>query len=320
MAKQGSDSPRAVVLGDLVVDVVLLPARTLRSGTDVAGRVALRQGGSAATTARVLASEAIASTLVTAVGGDGAGESLADYLRTRGVEVHAIPVRSGRAGRLGVLVEPSGERTFVADRGPILRLHPRHLRAGWFRGAALLHLPAYSLLGERLAATALRATTLARAAGARVSVDLASAGFLEDFGARAVLDTVRRIAPDLLLANDQEREAALGSGAGSPVDLLAFAPIVVLKEGRRGARARAAACAGEVVAAVPPADVADSTGAGDAFDAGLLAAWLRAGAPVGGPGLERVLARAMRAGHRAARREVLGRRVEFAITELRPVP
>ena len=45
---------RIVVLGDLMLDVVLAPARPLEVGTDVPGRVALVQGGSAATTARWL--------------------------------------------------------------------------------------------------------------------------------------------------------------------------------------------------------------------------------------------------------------------------
>lgn len=323
----GEEGPaRAVVLGDLVLDVVLLPSRPLRAGTDVAGRVALRQGGSAATTARALADEGLPSTLVTALGGDAAGSSLAAYLRTCGVEVHAVTMGSGRAGRLGVLVEPSGERTFVADRGPILRLQPRQLRASWFRRAALLHLPAYSLLGDRLAATASRAAALARAQGARISIDLASAGFLEDFGADAVLDTVRGIGPDLLLANDMERASIrVGKEAGRDGQgrdawwsgLLDLAPIAVLKEGSKGARARARGVAREIVVAARAAELSDSTGAGDAFDAGLLAAWLRAGAPLSGPALARVLERGMQAGHRAARREVLGRRVEFGIAELR---
>src|SRR5450432_4124885 len=39
---------RALVLGDLTLDVVLSPAQPLASGTDVAGLVRLRQGGSAA--------------------------------------------------------------------------------------------------------------------------------------------------------------------------------------------------------------------------------------------------------------------------------
>ena len=311
--------PRAIVLGDLVLDIVLTPSRPLRSGTDVVGRVVFRQGGSAATTARVLAGEGVASALVTAAGEDGAGPALAAYLREQGVEVHAVPVRSPHSGRLGVLIEPSSERTFVADRGAILRLRPHHLRAAWFHDADLLHLPAYSLLGERLTATAERAATLARARGARVSVDLASAGFLEDFGAEAVLATVRRIRPDVLLANELERRTVLAGRKGVGVDaLLDLAPIVVLKQGREGALLVATGLGREIVAAARPASVADSTGAGDAFDAGFLAAWLRSGAPQAGPRARSALERALRAGHRAARREVLGRRMEFSLADLRP--
>ena len=50
-----ADRLRVVVVGDLMLDVVLAPTRPLESGTDVPGRIALTQGGSAATTARWLA-------------------------------------------------------------------------------------------------------------------------------------------------------------------------------------------------------------------------------------------------------------------------
>ena len=43
------DPARIVVLGDLMLDVVLAPTQPLETGTDVPGRVALVQGGSAAT-------------------------------------------------------------------------------------------------------------------------------------------------------------------------------------------------------------------------------------------------------------------------------
>lgn len=183
-------------------------------------------------------------------------------------------IRGARTGRLGVIVEPSGERTFVADRGAMLRLRPRHLRARWFAGAQLLHLPAYSMLGEGLAATSRRAAGLAHASGGRVSVDLASAGFLEDYGVDAVLETVAAVAPDVILANEAETSTVVrGSHAGLLLDL---APLVVLKLGRRGAAILGRAFPREVGVAARRRTVADTTGAGDGFDAGFLAAWLPA--------------------------------------------
>src|SRR5262245_30959792 len=44
-------SPRIVVLGDLIVDVVVAPSKPIELGTDVPGRVAFIAGGSATNTA-----------------------------------------------------------------------------------------------------------------------------------------------------------------------------------------------------------------------------------------------------------------------------
>ena len=305
---------RTVVLGDLIVDIVVQGDGPLRRGTDVAGRIVLRQGGSAASTARVLARQGASSVLVTATGGDGAADALAGHLERAGVEVHAIRIRSAPPGRMGVIVEPDGERTFVSDRGPILRIRPNLLRAAWFHDARLLHLPGYSLLGTHLAATAERATRLARRQGARVSIDLASSGFLEDFGPREMVRTIGRIGPDLLLANRQELDALTASVPDLALGDLA--PIRVTKEGARGARAWSRALGREVVLSRRPRAARDTTGAGDAFDAGFLAEWLRHGAPVEGARLRSTLLRSLAAAHRAAVRELREARPEYAIDGL----
>ncbi|MDQ3128212.1 MAG: hypothetical protein M3Q66_07130, partial [Chloroflexota bacterium] len=65
-AAPGRRPPRVVVLGDLMLDVVLAPGQPLESGTDVPGRVMLRQGGSAANTAGWLARLGARSTLICA--------------------------------------------------------------------------------------------------------------------------------------------------------------------------------------------------------------------------------------------------------------
>ena len=108
--------PRVAVLGDLMLDVVLTPERAPETGTDVPGRVALRQGGSAANTARWLARLGASSTLICAVGRDPEGRALVAALERDGVRVRATRVAGGRTGRIGVLVAPGGERSFVADR------------------------------------------------------------------------------------------------------------------------------------------------------------------------------------------------------------
>ncbi len=295
---------RTVVLGDLVTDIVLTSSRSLRTGTDVAGTVRFRQGGSAANTARVLASLGMPTALVTGLGRDAAGNALARYMAECGVSVYG-PRLQASTGRLGVIVEASGERSFVADRGAITLLRAEHLREVWFKAAALLHLPVYSLLDDGLGAAGERAAALVRRQGGVISVDLSSAGFIRDAGVRRVIERIARTKPAVLFANDEERAAV----TSAPEALLALAPLVVLKHGGLGATAFTRGTRTDV-----PAEgtaVTDTTGAGDAFDAGFLAAWLpdrRASS----------VATAIAAGHVAALAEVTRHRMEFDLALLLP--
>lgn len=299
-----------MVLGDLALDVVLAPARPLEHGTDVPGIVRLHQGGSAANTARWLARLGVATTLVCAVGRDGPGRALVAAVGGDGVRVRVVRPPSARTARIGMLVDAAGERSFVADRGAADLLAPADLRAAWLAGAGILHLPAYSLLGVPLGAAGRRAAALAREAGASVSVDLASAGPLLARGRNQAHATIAGVAPDLLLTNGAE--AAAFVGAGGEADLLRFAPLVVVKRGPDGATVLARSAAGPPIrldVATRPLSAADTTGAGDAFDAGFLAAWLATGRALT-PG---VLRRAAVAGNRAAARQIGSPRPELAL-------
>jgi sugar/nucleoside kinase (ribokinase family) len=310
MATPHSHQLRAVVLGDLALDVVLAPARLMEHGTDVPGVVRLHQGGSAANTARWLARLGVQTTLVCAVGRDGPGRALTGALRADGVVVHAARPVGVRTARIGMLVDADGERSFVADRSAADLLRPDDVRASWLAGAGILHLPAYSLLGSPLGDAGARAIALARAAGSQVSIDLASAVPLLAAGRQAAHRLIADVGADVLFANAAEASAFLG--ADEPDGLLEFAPIVVVKRGAGGATllarsAMAPLCRLEV--ATRPVRAVDSTGAGDAFDAGFLAEWLasdRAGTPA-------ALRRAVRAGHRVAARQIAVARPELVL-------
>lgn len=302
---------RVVVVGDLMLDVVVAPARALARATDVPGRVSLRQGGSAANTARWVARLGARSTLVCAVGRDAEGRALVAALEADGVRVRAARVAGERTGRIGVVVEPGGERSFVADRRAADRLQPTDLAVGAF-AVDLLHLPAYSLLGDPLGRAGRRAVELARAAGALVSLDLSSVGPLLAGGRRSAQALIRAIGPDVLFATRSEIEGLLGRP--EPDRLAGLAGVVVVKHGRAGASVTAG-----VTGESPPLtfDVAtsalatdDSTGAGDAFDAGFLVAWL--GSPPGVRCRPTALRRAVLAGHRAAARQLSAPKRELA--------
>jgi sugar/nucleoside kinase (ribokinase family) len=298
---------RVIVLGDLVVDVVLAPATELVTGTDVPGRVMLRQGGSAATTARWLGRRGARVTLIAAVGRDAEGRSLVRTIRRDGVTPHVVRVPDYATGRIGVLVAPGGERSFIQDRGAALRLSPEHLREAWFTSAELLHLPTYSLLDHPLGDAGVRAAELAHAAGALVTVDLSSSGPLLAVGQRAAVDVVRSARPDLLFAAGIEARALASSDEG----LLDLAGIVVLKRGSEGVTIlhRDGGPAGRIEVAAKTVAVSDTTGAGDAFDAGFILAWLAARR--GGVSAAAALRRAAIAGNRMAARHLLRPRKEL---------
>jgi sugar/nucleoside kinase (ribokinase family) len=291
--------------------VVIAPIARLDAGTDTPGRVAFVQGGSAANTARWLGRLGARTTLIAAVGRDATGRALVDAVRRDGVTVRVSRVAGARTARIGVLVSPDGERSFVPDRGAADLLDPADLEAAWFAGAQALHLPVYSLLGAPLGDAGRRAAELARDAGAMVSVDLASIGPLMARGRRVARDLIARVAPDILFATTSETEALMAGGRAE--GLLEFAQVAVVKRGSKGATvlARAGPERLRFEVATAPLPAVDTTGAGDAFDAGFLVGWFAARAA--GRSLPASLQRAAMSGHRAAARQLSMPRPELPI-------
>jgi sugar/nucleoside kinase (ribokinase family) len=267
----------------------------------------LRQGGSATTTARWLGRSGARAALIAAVGRDAEGRALIEAVRRDGVVAHVVRVAGYRTGRIGVVVAPGGERSFVQDRAATLQLAPEHLREAWFAATELLHLPTYSLLDGPLGDAGRHAAALAHEAGALVTVDMSSSGPLLAMGRSGAAAAIAAARPDLLFAAGVEARAV----ADSDEHLLDLASIVVLKRGSAGVTVlfREGVATRRLEVAAKPVVAADTTGAGDAFDAGFILGWLlarRAGAaPAAG------LRRAANSGNRLAARQLIRRREEL---------
>jgi ribokinase len=327
--------PRLVALGDLVLDIVVRPQDTLLGGSDVPGEITFRAGGSAANTCRAFARLGGTAVFVGAVGEDAWGRRLAASLRRDGVRLRLVRSRRPTA-RLLALLGPRGERSFVTQRGAADGLRPEQIKPAWLEACDVLHLPAYSLLSEPLRSAALVAVDHARRAGAIVSLDLASRGPLLAAGRRTATQRMAEVRADLLLANADEARALVGRRAERR--LLDLAPVVVIKEGSAGCRVLwrpltdTSADVLELDVATAPVEASDTTGAGDAFDAGFLYALVESGQEAAGkagqqgvagegPADERsrALRRAQRlrraavAGHRAAARALVGPRPELVL-------
>jgi sugar/nucleoside kinase (ribokinase family) len=264
-----------VVVGDLATDVVAVLSGEPAPGSDRPATIRSRGGGAGANVAAHLAVLGLPVVLAGCVGDDAAGTALVAELRAAGVRTAVRTVPGAASGTIVSLVEPDGQRSMLADRGANLDLRADDVPPPGPGGH--LHLSGYTLLHERPRAAGLAALAAARAAGCTVSVDPASTGPLTASGVeRWRADTA---GVDLLVPNADE--ARLLSGCADVTEaaraLAGRHRAVAVTLGADGALW--AAGSSLVHRPAHPADVVDTTGAGDAFTAGLLSVWLTGGEP-----------------------------------------
>ncbi|GAA2262791.1 sugar kinase [Streptomyces ruber] len=264
-----------LVVGDVVTDVVARHRGPLAPGTDTAAAVRTLPGGAGANVACWAAYRGVADVrLLGRVGADAAAWHERE-LRAAGVRPRLVVDARAPTATVICLVDTgaSAERTFLTDSGAALRLAPGDWSDSLLDGAGRLHLSGYLFFSEPGRALVAVALDAARARGVPVTVDPASAGFLALLGADRYLGLVRGV--DVLLPS--RAEAHLLTGLPDPADAAAelsrHVPLVVAKQGADGALvARAGAVRTRVPAA--SAEPLDTTGAGDAFTGGFLAALL----------------------------------------------
>ena len=274
-------------LGDLVEDIAVRLSGPVNLASDTDAVIRRRRGGSAANTSVAVVRVGGRSRFIGQVGDDAIGTALVAELTAEGVE--AVVRRGGRTGTIVVLVDHLGERTMLTDRGACADLADPD--PSWLDGLQVLHVPAYSLVGGRLAETAVTLVNWAHERGVIVSIDASSAAVIEAFGPSRMRALLWSLQPHVLLCNELEARVLASAGG---VDGIATAATVV----KQGAESALVSVPGEGVTEVPvpPLDVVtDTTGAGDAFAAGFLLA------AAGGA----LAVEAASAGHRAARAAIM---------------
>jgi sugar/nucleoside kinase (ribokinase family) len=191
--------------------------------------------------------------------------------------------RQGRTGAIVILVDASGERTMFPDRAAAAEL--AEVPDSWISGADACHLSAYSLTGPSWRVLC-RASEIARAEGALLTIDAASVALIDSIGPAAFRDLIRTLQPAYVFANGAEADV------GSLRELVGPGTTIVVKNGMDPTEIHAAGNKSATVRPAPVDEVRDTTGAGDAFAAGFLTAVLNNAEPV----------EAVAAGHSLARR------------------
>jgi ribokinase len=257
-----------LALGDANVDLIA-PVKGLpeEGGEVLLRRLEWRAGGSAANFSVAIARLGLSSGFVGCVGDDAFGRFLVEDFKREGVDISQLQIdREVMTGLAFVLVSRRGERTMFGYRGANVRLSAERLDLDYIRGAKVLHVSGYALLEDPQRRAALAAMREAKEAGAFVSLDVSIPAAR---GARALLSSLKLV--DLLFLN--EREAASLVGARRAEDsarrILGLGPtMVALKRGRKGCLV---ATERETLRSPAfPVRAMDTTGAGDAFDAGFV--------------------------------------------------
>jgi sugar/nucleoside kinase (ribokinase family) len=270
-----SGPPVVLVVGDLLYDMISTVER-VAFGTDTFARIETSPGGSGANAAAWLASEGLDVHFVGRVGDDVLGRYLARDLEAAGVTPRLKFDAELPTGKVFVLVDGTGERTMITDRGASEALSPEDLQPFPFTH---LHLTAYTFSTTSRRETALGALSLARENGATISADPSATPLLQDLAPESFLRWTGGI--DILFPNLGEGAALTGrtDPASIAEALLDHYRAVVLKLGsegvlyadREGANHR---CPAAPVPSAGGSEAPNSTGGGDALCAGFLAAWL----------------------------------------------
>ncbi len=270
---------RCVVLGDVMMDISAVIDADIAYASDTPARVAFLPGGVGANTSAWMAVRGDPVTLVGAVGADAFGREIRQRLTSIGVDAH-LTESEDPTGACVIIVDRRRERTMFPDVGANSAVSGDDVLAQ-VGADDHLHVSGYTLVNPAPRQVALAALDHARSVGATCSLDPASAEPI--LSHRELFDSV---VPPGDVRRAQQLEAAARTRRGAPPParemLSDRTPCVVVKVGARGAMALDAS--GFVEAPSPATEILDTTGAGDAFTAGFLPAWLR------GDGLARALA------------------------------
>ena len=278
--------PFICCIGAARMDRILRLHHPLAAGTSNPVGSCTRRGGAARNVAENLARLGVRAALVTVVGNDAAGQALVGETAEHGVDVSLVQKSLGRPTASSTIVfQPDGELfAAFADMEVCAAMDRAFVQNRWLQieRAAIVFAEA-SLPADSLAWL----IAGCREHGLDLVLDAASAG-----GARNLPLNLNGVA--LLICNADEARAVLGDDIDTDARAMAGALC------QRGARAAivTAGAAGAFHAAeadvshypAPRVAITDTSGAGDAFAAGVLYGRLR--------GLD--TAAAIRAGHNAA--------------------
>ena len=268
-----SNQAGVICSGNIVYDTLVCPVRELTwRATTFVDCIEVHLGGNGSSTARALARLGVPVRLLGAVGNDDQGEYMLEHLRASGVDIGNVERVSTPSSATVAMVSPTGERKFFhligASREALS--HGIDFNLGLLEGAAHYHMASMFVMPRF---RPLAAATLERARKAGLATSFDTNWDPEGTWMRDLAPCLPHI--DYLFMNEPEAEMITGSSDPSR------AAEIVLAKGLRTAvlKLGGAGCAvfsegEEIRCPAYEVKVKDTTGAGDCFVAGFLAALL----------------------------------------------
>ena len=233
-------------------------------------KIKIVPGGSSANVIRGIALLGGKTILYGKVGRDKHGENYIKEMVEQGVNPR-INQDSSMTGNAIAFITPDAERTFSVHLGAATKLKKEDILEADIKRGKILHIEGYQIEGSTKEIV-LHAITLAKKNNTLVSIDLADPGvirrnkaFLQDLVLHA----------DIIFANEMEVKEFTGyEEEKAAIELgktIGKNKIVIVKLGKRGSLI----CVNEVITKIDPfpANVIDTTGAGDCYAAGFLYAF-----------------------------------------------
>lgn len=264
-----------ICAGIAVADTLVNPVRELpgEGRLSLVEDISLHCGGCAVNTAIDLARLGIRVAVSVRVGSDAFGNFLREAMALEGVDTGPVSVVEGeKTSATAVMVSPSGERSFLHFLGANRHYGLDDFDFTLLERFRILHLGGALLCPALDGKPAAELFRRARSAGVTTSLDTC----WDDSG--RWLELVAPVLPwtDFFLPSWEE--ARMISGLDTPEEAAAFflekgAGAVAIKMGEKGSYYRLGSGESGYEPIIPVEKVVDTTGAGDAFVAGFLAAF-----------------------------------------------
>ena len=254
---------------DVVAQIPTSP-HELHLGNDTRTIISTHGGGAAGNTASWLAVLGNDVTMVGRIGNDTAGSAITAEFDALGISYGNIVKEGLHTGVVVCLVDPSGERTMLADNGANAGLEVSDLPA--LDGVAAIYLSGYAPLAPLSREGVLEMVRTINSRGIPIIFDPATVGGMQGVPVAEILSWCALM--DTVIMN--EEEAIYLSGLSDLESALNFfvelTPRAIIKRGSAGAIGLERG--GQIISvAAKTSAMVDTTGAGDAFAAGFIDAF-----------------------------------------------